>query len=328
MTRLRLTTPSRLHFGLLAWGPRAPRQFGGVGLMIDRPGLELTAREAPGWQAEGPLADRTLRIAGRVAGLLAQRGAAVPPVRFAIDRAPPEHVGLGTGTQISLAVARALAGLAGLGDLPVAELAGLTGRGLRSGIGLHGFAHGGLIVDGGRRIPEGVPPLLSRLEFPPDWGVLVVIPASTPGLHGPGEIQAFDGLPPLSEALTDRLCRLVLLGLMPAVVERDLVRFGEALTELQHHVGRLFAPAQGGPYALPELEAIVTWLRTQGLHGVGQSSWGPTLYGFSQAPADRRAAILRRLRVRFGLAPRTAFWTRASAQGGKMTRRQDGEETR
>jgi beta-ribofuranosylaminobenzene 5'-phosphate synthase len=330
MTCLRLTTPSRLHFGLFAWGPQAPRQFGGVGLMIDRPGLVLTAQVASGWQAEGPLADRTLRIAGRVAGLLAGRGVPIPAVRFSIDRAPPEHVGLGTGTQLSLAVARALTELAGMCDLPVADLAELTGRGLRSGIGLHGFAHGGLIVDGGRRTPEGIPPLLSRLEFPPAWSVLVVIPASTPGLHGPGEIQAFDGLPPLPDALTDRLCRLVLLGLMPAVVERDLVRFGEALTELQHHVGRLFAPAQGGTYARPELEAIVTWLRAEGLHGVGQSSWGPTLYGFSQAPADQQAAILHRLRVRFGLDPEAAFWTAGSGgfttEARRARRRQEGED--
>ncbi|HEX8201242.1 MAG TPA: beta-RFAP synthase, partial [Isosphaeraceae bacterium] len=149
MSGLRLRTPSRLHFGLLAWGPGAPRQFGGVGLMIDRPGLELTARAAATWQAEGPLADRALGIAGRVAGSLASRGSAVPAARLTIQRAPPEHVGLGTGTQLSLGVARVLAELSGLEDLTAEELAELTGRGLRSGIGLHGFAHGGLIVDGG-----------------------------------------------------------------------------------------------------------------------------------------------------------------------------------
>ena len=44
MTRLlRILTPSRLHFGLLGWGPQAPRQFGGVGLMVERPGLEIVA---------------------------------------------------------------------------------------------------------------------------------------------------------------------------------------------------------------------------------------------------------------------------------------------
>jgi beta-ribofuranosylaminobenzene 5'-phosphate synthase len=318
-TRIRLTTPSRLHFGLLAWGPQSPRQFGGVGLMIDRPGIELTAEPAPRWQAEGPLAARALRVADRVAAALAGEGKDVPPVRFRIHHAPAEHVGLGVGTQLSLAVGRAVMALAGMPDVPVAELAARTGRGLRSGIGLHGFARGGLIVDGGRRSQEGIPPLLARLDFPPDWAVLVVIPSPSPGLHGDPEARAFRRLPPIPEALTDRLCRLVLLGLLPAVAERDLGPFGTALVEIQQHVGRHFAPAQGGAFARPELEAIVDALRAEGLHGAGQSSWGPTLYAFSDAPADHCAEVLLRLRERFGLGEEAAFWTVANATGCRVS---------
>ena len=48
-----------------------------------------------------------------------------------------------------------------------AGAAALAGRGRRSGIGLHGFAHGGLIVDGGRRSDDALPPLIARLDRPP-----------------------------------------------------------------------------------------------------------------------------------------------------------------
>ena len=58
--------PSRLHFGLLGWGPQAPRQFGGVGLMIEKPGLELVAEPASEWRFEGPLADRVRELVGQV----------------------------------------------------------------------------------------------------------------------------------------------------------------------------------------------------------------------------------------------------------------------
>src|SRR4051794_19352028 len=51
MTGLRLQTPSRLHFGLLSWGSESSRQFGGVGLMIDAPGLEIHAEPAGSWRA-------------------------------------------------------------------------------------------------------------------------------------------------------------------------------------------------------------------------------------------------------------------------------------
>jgi len=197
----------------------------------------------------------------------------------------------------------------------IADLADLSERGLRSGIGLHGFVHGGLIVDGGRRDSGGIPPLLVRQDFPPDWGILVVIPGPFQGLHGPGEIQAFAQLAPMPRSLTDRLCHLVLLGLLPAVVERDLTSFGGALSELQKHVGKHFSPAQGGPYARPAVESVVRYLEGEGLRGVGQSSWGPTLYAFSDDPIEQRLLLLDRLRRKFSLGAEAAFWTSARTRG-------------
>ena len=101
-----------------------------------------------------------------------ESGCTLPPARISVQSAPEEHVGLGVGTQLSLAVARAVLELAGLPDPGPAELARLTGRGARSGIGLHGFQHGGLIVDGGRKREGAVPPLLARASFPDDWQIL------------------------------------------------------------------------------------------------------------------------------------------------------------
>ena len=318
MTRLALRTPSRLHFGLLSWGLNASRQFGGVGLMIEAPGLTITAEPAGSWTAEGPLAGRMIEFARRAAEGLEGRGFVVEPTSFRVAEPPPEHVGLGVGTQLGLGIARLVCERAGHPDPTIVELAELSGRGLRSGIGLHGFAHGGLIVDGGRSGPEGVPPLLSRLEFPDEWSVLVVLAGQGPGLHGLREVRAFAELPPSTDSLTDRLCRLVLLGLMPAVVERDLPRFGEALEEIQRRVGEGFAPAQGGTFADPSLEAIADEMRASGLRGVGQSSWGPTLYGFSDGSPGENAALLGRLKGRVSLAPGSAYWTTASRAGARL----------
>jgi beta-RFAP synthase len=182
--RIRIQTPSRLHFGLLAWGPQSPRLFGGVGLMIEAPRLELWAEPAPQWNADGPLARRVLDVAERIAGRLAVEGVRLAPVHFRIQQAPAEHVGLGVGTQLSLAVARALFAVSELPVPSLEELSALTGRGQRSGIGLHGFVHGGLIVDGGRCNPEGIPPLLSHVNFPPEWAILVIQPRRFTGFTG------------------------------------------------------------------------------------------------------------------------------------------------
>jgi beta-RFAP synthase len=295
----------------LGWGPHFPRQFGGVGLMIDAPGIGLTVEPASSWQAEGPLADRALRVAER----LVTAGVELPSARIVVRHAPQEHVGLGVGTQLSLGVARLLLRMAGHHEPSAATLAALCGRGLRSGVGLHGFGRGGLIVDGGRRTDDGIPPLLAHLDFPPEWKVLVILPEPHAGLHGAAEVQAFAQLPPIPVDEADRLCRLVLMGLMPAVLERDLPTFGMALAELQERVGRCFAPAQGGIFARPELTGIVKGLESEGLHGAGQSSWGPTLYAFSNESDGRRSQILDALRERFSLPEGSAFWTSVSERG-------------
>jgi beta-RFAP synthase len=318
MTRFRIKTPSRLHFGLLGWGPGTLRQFGSVGLMIADPGIELIAEPAADWRAEGPLAERTVRVAQEVAKRLHSEGTAVSPAHVHVVRAAREHAGLGAGTQLSLAIVRLLCALAGRPEPSVNELAALSGRGLRSGVGLHGFAAGGLIVDGGHRQAGQVPPLISRLNFPPEWSIVVAVPEVAPGRHGTDELHAFAQLPPIPEQTSERLCRLVLLGLMPAVVEHDLATFGACLTELQQEVGHSFAPAQGGTFAHPRLEEIARFLAAAGIHGAGQSSWGPAVYGFTDESEGTRADIGRRLRDQFGLRPQDVFWTHARNQGATL----------
>ena len=285
--------------------------------MVDEPGLTVEAGPSAKWSAEGPLSSRVLAFAERAAAGLGRLGRAARPLAFRVTKAPPEHSGFGLGTQLGLAVTRLVAEASGLADPSTADLAGLSGRGLRSGIGLHGFALGGLIVDGGRGGPEGIPPLLARLEFPSDWWALVVLPGRGTGLHGPGEARAFAELPPSTDALTDRLCRLVLLDLLPAVVEHDLSRFGSALEEIQRRVGQGFAPAQGGTFARPEWEAVAGLMREVGLQGVGQSSWGPALYGFTDAAESDRADLLAALLARVPLAPEATTWTAASPTGAR-----------
>jgi beta-RFAP synthase len=316
--RLQIRTPSRLHFGLLGWGPEVRRQFGGVGLMIESPAIVLSVDSAPAWQIEGPLASRVERIVSELRGRVHEAGRAVPAMRIRIERAPAEHVGLGAGTQLSLAVATLVLRKAGMADWGVEELARLTGRGGRSGIGLHGFGHGGLIVDGGRKRRDEIPPLLARVPFPEEWSVLVVQPPGRRGLHGPDENRAFAELPPVTRDVADTLCRLVLLEILPAVHERDLASFGAALGELQAKVGACFAPAQGGIFTAAAAPAIIAELERLWFVGAGQSSWGPTLYAFRECAEDEKSALAQRLIRRFGLEPASVFWTKAVNHGARI----------
>ena len=293
-------TGSRLHFGLFQPGAAAgQRRFGGAGMMIDRPGFHLRLSPSASWSAEGPLAERALAFARCcLEGLRSDRGLSLPPHHLTVLQAAPEHAGLGAGTQLGMAIARLLTAAAGLPDLPALELAALAGRGRRSGLGVHGFERGGFLVDGGRHEQGLAAPLIARMDFPTEWRVLLVFPPGSQTWHGSREQSVFDHLGECRH--TDRLCRLVLLGLLPALAEADCDAFGEALAEFNALAGVAFAPAQGGCYAAPHVTAAVQLLRSLGVKGAGQSSWGPLVFGIV-SDGERASFLARQVRENMGL---------------------------
>lgn len=322
---IRVHAPSRLHLGLLGvtspeseepgHGPALPaRHFGGVGLMVQRPGLRLTVAPSAGWCARGPLAERALAFARQFLQTLPL--GALPPQQIVVEAAAPEHAGLGAGTQLGLAVARALALTAGLPDLGTVDLARRVGRGLRSALGVHGFARGGFLVDGGKCDADALAPLVARAALPEDWRVVLTLPPGEPGLHGLPERQAFDrlGEAGLDPAHADALCRLVLLGMLPALAEEDVEAFGEAVYEFNVRVGAAFAPVQGGIYASPQVAELIAFLRRARIRGVGQSSWGPAVFAVV-ADEDRAADLAATLRLRFSLDKSQVVITRGDNQG-------------
>ena len=267
--------PARLHFGVLDLRGALGRWFGGIGTAAPAPTLLVSARPAESLLVEGDDAARAADFARRfLARYDIRRGA-----RLSVHRALPSHAGLGSGTQLALAVARALAELHGV-VADAQELARAVGRGERSAIGTWTFVGGGLIVEGGRHpARDQCGPLLARLPFPPAWRCVLAVPDATRGLNGADEAAAFARLPPPPEGDAQRVAHLVLIALLPALVEADLPAFGAALSEIQAITGRWFASVQGGTFAPGPSEELVRRMAEWGASGVGQSSWGPAVYG-------------------------------------------------
>ena len=194
-----------------------------------------------------------------------------------------------------MSVARAMASFVGKSDMPPGELARRVGRGARSAVGVHGFQLGGFIVEGGKSDSDRVSPLVARLNFPNEWRFVLVIPTDSKGRHSDAERAAFEKLSPIPHAVTADLCRLTLLGMLPAIAERDFQAFSESLFEFGTKVGECFSSSQGGVYASPLAGAVVETCRRHGIRGVAQSSWGPTLVAVSDSRfhAEWLAARLR-----------------------------------
>ena len=285
--------PARLHFGVLDLRGDLGRRFGGIGAAVPSPSLLLEARPAATLTVKGPPADveRALEFGRRFLKHHHLAGGA----EVCLHRTIPAHAGLGSGTQLALAVARALAEQHGL-STDTATLARAVGRGRRSGIGTWTFALGGFVLEGGRRSDgQEIAPLLARLPMPAAWRCVIVVPKGEPGLAGEEEAAAFARLPAPDAHAVEHVAHLVLMQLLPALAEANLTEFGAALSEIQRVTGGWFAEAQGGVFAPGPSAELVGQLRRGGATGVGQSSWGPAVYGLF-ADATAAGALAERAR--------------------------------
>jgi beta-ribofuranosylaminobenzene 5'-phosphate synthase len=297
---IEVRTCARLHLGLLDNNGGHGRLYGSIGLAINQPQLVLKAEHLESLVVEGLETERVTAYAER----FIRRYGVPAGACLNLSTGIPAHVGLGSGTQIALAVGTALARLGGL-HLSAEEIALATGRGLRSGIGIATFQHGGFVLDGGHRIssspandsqeikdrqPEKnrVPPILFHHPVPKDWYFVTVIPGTGQGISGERENSVFSHLPGAAPELAEKVSRLLLMKMLPALVEKDIVSFGQALTGIQQIVGDCFAVVQGGRYSNPLSEKLIEFLLKSGAVGAGQSSWGPAVYGLIEGQAFAR----------------------------------------
>lgn len=224
--------PARLHMGFLDLSGSLGRQFGSIGVALNEPVTQLVISASDKKYIENKSVSKYLTIFCKAFDVS-------DALNIAIVETIPEHIGLGSGTQMALAVGAGLNAFYDL-KLSVRDIAAVMDRGLRSGIGIGVFEQGGLVVDGGRGENTITPPMLAHFDVPENWRFILVFDKRGQGLHGQQEIQAFKTLPPFSRSEVERLSYLLLMQALPAIAEKDLARFGDVITELQRAVGEHF----------------------------------------------------------------------------------------
>lgn len=314
-----IRAPARLHLGFLDLGGTHGRRFGSLGIALDRPVTEVTVRRAPADADRGPDSARAARARDGVRAALGLSEA----FAVEVDAALPAHNGLGSGTQLAVAVGVAVARLSGH-PLTARAVAALLGRGRRSAIGMEAFEAGGVILDGGKAMSGEKaalpPPLLARLKLPEEWRILLVFDRAREGLSGAQEMAAMAQLPPFPEERAAHFCHLMLLTALPALAESDADAFGSVIGAWQRALGDHYAAAQGGGRFLsPEVTQVIAFLEAEGVAGVGQSSWGPT--GFAIVGNEAQATqLLQALHGRFASYTNLSFdCVRGNNRGAEIT---------
>lgn len=295
-----VSTGARLHFGFANLSLAADRLYGSMGVALADPRVTVEARPASDVSADDPLARR---FAERSVDVLDVDGADVT-----VDDALPRHVGLGSGTQLALAVHAAVAHAHDRSPR-VREHAPALGRGGRSGVGVAAFERGGFVLDAGHpperftseRPPDGswdVPAVNARHAVPDAWRFLLVCPDVDAGRCGDAEESSMrDVVANADASVADRIAGTVLHRVLPGIAAGDHRAFGAGVAAVGRLNGRWYADAQGGTYR-PPAGALVDALRdSAAVAGAGQSSWGPVVYGVTdaahadEARADGRAAL-------------------------------------
>jgi beta-ribofuranosylaminobenzene 5'-phosphate synthase len=277
---VQVTAAARLHLGFLDLNGDLGRWFGSIGLAIDAFETRVQLHEALSLEVSGEERERGMRLARRIAESLGLDTSK----KLIVSSAIPPHAGLGSGTQLALAIASAFRRFEGM-PLNSREDARLLNRGARSGVGVALFERGGLAVDAGRGAMTEIPPVVAHVIFPPDWRILLILNPGVEGTHGEAERRAFAGLPRFPAGATSEICRRTLMQILPGAAEEDLEVFGDGIAAVQELVGDHFAQAQGGGrFMSAPVGRIAARLKALGAQGIGQSSWGPTAFAFASDP--------------------------------------------
>ncbi|MFW9936822.1 MAG: beta-ribofuranosylaminobenzene 5'-phosphate synthase [Candidatus Thorarchaeota archaeon] len=295
--KIRITTPCRIHLSLIDENGYTGRVDGGIGLMLDRPNVIFEAsNHAKEFKIEANKYYReSIEVINEQASKIFKAfNISNKNFHFYLRRYYPSHVGLGSKTQLSLAIAKAITKLRNINNISILELTKLVERGGTSGIGWRGFENGGFILDGGHDFGKGkeketflpssasksADPALTILRYPipENWRFVLVIPNVKKGAYGDEEISIFQSHAPIPKVEVNEVSHQILMKVIPGLLRNDLECFGQGLMriqsigfkkieiDLQHEI----------------VKQILRFFEGYGLKAYGMSSFGPSVLGITE----------------------------------------------
>jgi beta-ribofuranosylaminobenzene 5'-phosphate synthase len=277
-----------MHITLIDENGELSRVDGGIGVSLEKPQVVMEGKLEGELEVEGVQKDLVISLAKRFLDHYKIEEGAYLKVYESI----PEHVGLGSKTQLSLATATILSKFHGV-KANTRELAHIMGRGGTSGIGIAAFEDGGFILDGGHsfgpdkekqeflpsRASKAKPaPILAKYNLPDEWYWVVTIPNVQRGASGEAEVNIFQKSCPIPSEDVEKLCRIIFMMTLPAIVERDIEVFGQSLTKM---ISLGFKKIEV-ELQRPIIKNLLNILLENGAEGVGMSSFGPTTFAITE----------------------------------------------
>ena len=277
---IKITAYGRANFGLIALNGSMKRVDGSFGIALNVPAVTAEINSCGGFDVPQPYRE--------VCGGIIERLGIERDFGLKVKTHINAHCGLGLGTQLRLAVAKALILYKNL-KIKDSDLLKIVKRGGTSDLGYYAFLNGGFITECGHRFgleKQGIGPghafecyETTPLIYFPEWGVCLITPKEYIDVSGDFEKRLFAEYCPIPENEINELCRYVLMGVIPAVHTADFDLFCHYL-ETSMRVG---FRSREMLFRMPEISANIEQLKAAGFKGVGMTSFGPTVFGFAES---------------------------------------------
>ncbi|MDO5852250.1 MAG: beta-ribofuranosylaminobenzene 5'-phosphate synthase [Methanobacteriaceae archaeon] len=294
---MQIETSARLHVSLIDLNGSTNRIDGSLGITLKEPPLIIECEESindtnihfsdnPSKNIKDEYITRIYDSSEKILNYIGIN----KNYEFNIKKSYPVHLGLGSGTQISLSVAKLLSEINNH-RFTVSELGRIVKRGGTSGIGVEAFDKGGIIIDGGHKkslkngfLPSSAsdtapPPIIARYDFPKEWKIIVTTPIIEEGASGSKEVNIFKKYTPIDLHSVEIISHTILMNIMPAILEEDLDTFGKGINKIQS-VGFKSIERK---IQNPIINRLIDNMNNAGASCAGMSSFGPTCFAITDS---------------------------------------------
>lgn len=285
---IKINSPSRLHLGFIELDKSAPRNFGSLGLTISKFQNVIEIKESKKYE----IATKNLYVKLKINEVFKKfkKKFFLKPFRIEVYETTPSHIGLGSGTQLALTVGLLISEFHNL-KLSFKDIVKISGRGLRSGVGIESFNNGGFIVDCGKGQITTIPPVFFRTEWPDEWKIILILDNSFKGLSGNDEKKQFGKISKIDPNISMVNSQTLLMNIIPSIIENNFINFCKGIQIIQKNMSRVFYNNEK-KFASKGVERIFNFLSKKKIMGYGQSSWGPSGFIFCENVKKRNELLI------------------------------------
>ena len=226
-----ITSPSRLHLGFYGFDDRYGYKYGSMGLAINAHKTIISVKHSKNVVSDLP----KKYILPLIKYLKLKRAKSNFEIKTL--QKSPSHIGLGSGTQLSLSIGMAISKLFNL-NLEVNDIANIYNRGKRSGTGISIFKQGGFVVDACKK-DRLLPRDMFKSKFPKDWRIILLNDIKLKGVSGKRENKIFSKNSRTNHKQSE-LSHILFRGILPSIVYEDFQGFSKNITEFQRNTAEFY----------------------------------------------------------------------------------------